>query len=336
MSSATLARLPATDWQADLRAARLTTAQLLAALGLVAEDLPYGLDPAPDFALKVPPHYLSLITRGDPHDPLLRQVLARAEERLDTAGSTDPLHEADFTATRGIIRKYGSRALLMASGACAIHCRYCFRRHSDYGAAVLPPGDLGLALAAISADPQIREVILSGGDPLTLSDERLGSLIAALATLPQLEGIRLHTRTLTSVPARVTPGLLAILADCSKPVVIVVHTNHAQELDATVADALARLRTTGATLLNQSVLLRGVNDSAEVAEAHARRLFACGVLPYYMHLFDPVAGAAHFDVPLAEARALEDTLRARLPGYLVPRFVREVPGEASKTPAAKL
>ena len=337
MPLATLASLPATDWQADIRAARLTTAQLLDAVGITPETLPYSLDLTPDFALKVPPHYLSLITRGDPHDPLLRQVLARAEERLDIAGtSTDPLHEADFTPTRGIIRKYGSRALLMASGACAIHCRYCFRRHSDYGAAVLPPGDLGLALAAITADPRIREVILSGGDPLTLSDDRLGALIAALATLPQLEGIRLHTRTLTTVPARVTPGLLALLAECPKPVVIVVHTNHAQELDATVAAALHQLRSTGATLLNQSVLLRGVNDSADVAEAHARRLFACGVLPYYMHLFDPVAGAAHFDVPLAEARAIEDALRTRLPGYLVPRFVREVPGEASKTPAWQL
>jgi EF-P beta-lysylation protein EpmB len=336
MPSATLARLPAADWQADLRAARLTTAQLLAALGLVAEDLPYGLDTAPDFALKVPPHYLSLITPGDPHDPLLRQVLARAEERLEPAGSTDPLEEARFTPTRGLIRKYGSRALLMASGACAIHCRYCFRRHSDYGSAVLPPGDLGLMLAAITADPAIREIILSGGDPLTLSDDRLGSLIAALATLPQLEAIRLHTRTLTTVPARVTPALLALLAACAKPIVIVVHTNHAAEIDATVAAALARLRATGATLLNQSVLLRGVNDSAEVLEAHARRLFASGVLPYYLHLFDPVAGAAHFDVPLAEARALEDALRARLPGYLVPRLVREVPGETSKTPAARL
>jgi EF-P beta-lysylation protein EpmB len=336
MSLATLASPPATDWQADLRAARLTMAQLLDAVGITPEALPYGLDLAPDFALKVPPHYLSLITRGDPHDPLLRQVLARAEERLDASGSTDPLHEAEFTPARGIIRKYGSRALLMASGACAIHCRYCFRRHSDYGAAVLPPGDLGAALAAITADPAIREVILSGGDPLTLSDDRLGALIAALGTLPQLDGIRLHTRTLTTVPTRVTPGLLAILADCPKPVVIVVHTNHAQELDVTVAAALAQLRATGAILLNQSVLLRGVNDSANVAEAHARQLFACGVLPYYMHLFDPVAGAAHFDVPLAEARAIEAALRARLPGYLVPRFVREVPGEASKTPASQL
>jgi EF-P beta-lysylation protein EpmB len=325
--------MSANDWQAELRAARLTTAELLAAVGLSAEDLPYGLDTTPDFALKVPPHYLSLITRGDAHDPLLRQVLARAEERLDRSGSTDPLEEADFTPARGTLRKYTSRALLLAAGSCAIHCRYCFRRHTDYGASILPHGDIGMALAAVTADPQIREVILSGGDPLTLSDERLSALVTALATLPQLESIRLHTRTLTAVPARVTPALLSLLANCAKPVVIVLHTNHAQELDNTVATALARLRATGATLLNQSVLLRGVNDNADVAIAHARRLFACGVLPYYMHLFDAVSGAMHFDVPLPEAMQIEAQMRAALPGYLVPRFVREVPGQASKTPA---
>jgi EF-P beta-lysylation protein EpmB len=341
-SAATLTRLPTpslatADWQAETRAARLTAADLLAAVGLSAADLPYGLDLAPDFALKVPPHFLSLIRRGDPRDPLLLQVLARADERLDTPGSsTDPLEEADFTAGRGILRKYGSRALLLASGACAIHCRYCFRRHTDYGRAILPPGDLASALAAITADPQITEVILSGGDPLTLSDDRLGAIIAALATLPQLASIRLHTRTLTAVPARVTPALTAMLATCGKPVVIVLHTNHANELDESVAAALADLRSAGVTLLNQSVLLRGVNDSLSAASDHANRLFACGVLPYYTHLMDPVAGAAHFDVPLAEALALEDALRATLPGYLVPRFVREVPGGNAKTPIWQL
>jgi EF-P beta-lysylation protein EpmB len=340
--TAALIRLPTPmnsngDWQAETRAARLSAADLLAAVGLTTADLPYGLDLAPDFALKVPPHFLSLIGRGDPRDPLLLQILARADERLDTPGtSTDPLEEAQFTPARGILRKYGSRALLLASGACAIHCRYCFRRHSDYGSAILPPGDLGLALAAITADPQITEVILSGGDPLTLSDDRLAAIIAALATLPQLASIRLHTRTLTAVPARVTPALTAMFARCGKPIVIVLHTNHAQELDDTVAAALTQLRGAGVTLLNQSVLLRGVNDSPAALIAHANRLFACGVLPYYMHLMDPVAGAAHFDVPLAEALALETAMRASLPGYLVPRFVREVPGKASKTPIWQL
>jgi EF-P beta-lysylation protein EpmB len=335
--TATLTRLPTADWQSETRAARISAADLVTAVGLTAADLPYGLDVAPDFALKVPPHFLSLIRRGDPQDPLLLQVLARADERLDTPGSSsDPLDEAQFTPARGILRKYGSRALLLASGACAIHCRYCFRRHTDYGASILPPGDLASALAAIAADPQITEVILSGGDPLTLSDDRLAAIIAALATLPQLLCIRLHTRTLTAVPSRVTPALTAMLAHCAKPVVIVLHTNHAQELDTTVAAALAQLRSAGVTLLNQSVLLRHVNDTPAALIAHANRLFACGVLPYYLHLMDPVAGAAHFDVPLAEALALEAQMRAALPGYLVPRFVREVPGGTAKTPIWQL
>ncbi|KPF62339.1 EF-P beta-lysylation protein EpmB, partial [alpha proteobacterium AAP81b] len=172
--------------------------------------------------------------------------------------------------------------------------------------------------------------------PLMLSDDRLAALLAALGALPQLATIRLHSRTLTAVPARVTEALVAMLAASPVPVVIVTHSNHAQELDAIVAGALARLRGAGVTLLNQAVLLRGVNESATALAAHCRRLFACGVLPYYVHLLDPVAGAGHFDVPLAEALAIEAALRAELPGYLVPRFVREVPGAAAKTPIWQL
>jgi EF-P beta-lysylation protein EpmB len=314
----------------------MPVAALLASLGLDAATLPYAVAETP-FPVRVPPHFRSLIARGDPHDPLLRQVLARADELADVPGtSKDPLEEAGFGAGRGILRKYGSRALLLVAGSCAIHCRYCFRRHSDYGETTLPAAGIDAALAGLAADPAISEVILSGGDPLTLSDARLAPLLAALAAMPQLEAIRIHTRTLTTVPARVTPALLAMLAAVPKPVVIVVHTNHANELDPVVAAALAKLRDAGIHLLNQSVLLRGVNDSLAAASAHARRLFACGVLPYYMHLLDPVAGAAHFDVGHAEALALEDAMRASLPGYLVPRFVREVPGGLSKTPAWQL
>jgi EF-P beta-lysylation protein EpmB len=327
------AALPAA-WQNDYRAARITTAELLKAVGLTAADLPYAIIETPDFPLKVPPHTLSLIRRHDPFDPILLQILARSHENTpDSTRKTDALDEENYSNAPGILQKYRSRALILASGACAIHCRYCFRRHTDYGEMALPAGGHATAIAEIAADPAIEEVILSGGDPLSLTDSRLAALLNGLAAIPHITTIRLHSRTATTVPARVTPALVGLLANMAKSIVLVTHSNHAQELDDTVAKALAPLRHAGVTLLNQSVLLAGINDTATVIATHARRLFACGVLPYYMHLGDPVVGTGHFDVPLATALALEAELRDTLPGYLVPRFVREVPGKQSKTPA---
>ncbi|WP_310496406.1 KamA family radical SAM protein [Sandarakinorhabdus sp.] len=324
----------APSWQNDIRAARLPLKALLDRLGLDAAMLPYGVIADPAFAMMVPPHTLSLIRPGDARDPLLLQVLARADEQVPgkRITSRDPLAEAGFTAGQGILRKYGSRALLLVSGACAIHCRYCFRRHYDYGASIIPQSGLDAALATLAADPAITEVILSGGDPLTLSDTRLSAVLAALAAMRQVRIIRIHTRTLTVVPARVTPALLAMLAGLGKPVVIVTHTNHARELDAVVQAALLSVRGAGVQLLNQAVLLAGINDDTGVLAAHGRRLLECGVLPYYLHMPDPVEGASHFDVPLARAREIESELRADLPGYLVPRFVAEIPGAPSKVP----
>lgn len=327
----------AAAWQEEARAARIGTADLLARLGLTPRDFPAGVIADPDFPLLVPPHFLAQIRPGDPADPLLLQVLARGEEASPQPGRlTDPLEEADYRAAPGLLRKYRSRALLIASGACAIHCRYCFRRHSDYGATMLTRAREAEALAAIAADPAIDEVILSGGDPLSLTDARLAALVAAIAAIPHITTLRLHSRTLVAIPARVSDALLQLLAQTRLQVVIVLHSNHAQELSAEVAAAMARLCAAGVTLLNQSVLLAGVNDAAATIAAHARRLFACGVLPYYMHLTDPVAGAAHFDVDEARARVIEAELRGLLPGYLVPRFVREVPGRDAKTPLAAL
>jgi EF-P beta-lysylation protein EpmB len=330
--------VPATaDWQAQQRAARISTAALLTRLGLSPTDFPAGVVSAPHFPLSVPPHFLSLIRPGDPRDPLLLQVLARGEEELPQPGRlTDPLDEAGFREAPGLLRKYRSRALLIASGACAIHCRYCFRRHYDYGDAMLTRPREAAALAALAADPAIDEVILSGGDPLSLPDARLADLVMALEAIPHLATLRLHSRTLTTIPDRVTDALLALLAGSRLNVVIVLHSNHPREISEAVAAGLARLRQAGVTLLNQSVLLAGVNDDSATLAAHSRRLFATGVLPYYVHLTDPVAGAAHFDVNEGRARAIEAELRGLLPGYLVPRFVREVPGRDSKTPLAAL
>lgn len=324
---------PAEDWQALARAARISTADLLAYVGLTAADFAEGVIAQPDFPMSVPPHYLSLIRRGDPADPLLLQVLARGEEALPQPGRlTDPLEEADYRAVPGVLRKYRSRALLIASGTCAIHCRYCFRRHYDYGAAMLTRSGEAEALAVIAGDSAIDEVILSGGDPLSLSDARLSALVVAIAAIPHVTTLRLHSRTVLAIPDRVTPALVALLAGTRLTVVIVTHSNHEREISADVAAALGRLRAAGVTLLNQSVLLAQVNDDAATIAAHCRRLFAAGVLPYYLHLTDPVDGAAHFDVDEARARELETELRAMLPGYLVPRLVREVPGRDSKTP----
>jgi EF-P beta-lysylation protein EpmB len=324
-------------WQAQQRAARISTADLLAGLGLSPADFPHGVIGAPDFPLSVPPHFRSLIRPGDPADPLLLQVLARGEEMLPQPGRlVDPLQEADYRAAPGLLRKYRSRALLIVSGACAIHCRYCFRRHYDYGATMLTRARQDEALAAIAADPAIDEVILSGGDPLSLPDDRLAALAAALAAIPHLGTLRIHSRTLTSIPDRATDALVELLAGTRLKPVIVAHSNHPNEICDTVAAAMAKLRQAGVLLLNQSVLLAGVNDSAGTLAAHSRRLFAAGVLPYYVHLTDPVDGAAHFDVDEARARAIEAELRGLLPGYLVPRFVREVPGRDSKTPLSAL
>lgn len=334
-SPAPAARLP--EWQVEAGAARIATGELLARLGLSAANFPAGVVADPAFPVLVPPHFLAQMRHGDPADPLLLQVLARGQEEEAQPGRlTDPLEEADYRAAPGLLRKYRSRALLIASGACAIHCRYCFRRHNDYGATMLTRTREAEALAAIAADPAIDEVILSGGDPLNLPDARLAALIADIAAIPHIATLRLHSRTLVAIPARVTDALLHGLATTRMQVVIVLHSNHANELSAEVAAAMARLRDAGATLLNQSVLLAGVNDAAATIAAHCRRLFACGVLPYYMHLTDPVAGAAHFDVDENRARQIEAELRAMLPGYLVPRFVREVPGREAKTPLADL
>nr|WP_315475216.1 EF-P beta-lysylation protein EpmB [uncultured Sandarakinorhabdus sp.] len=328
---------PAEDWQAQARAARLTTAELLVRVGLTAADFPAGVVADPDFPLSVPPHYLSLIRRGDPADPLLLQVLARGEEALPQPGRlTDPLAEADYRAAPGVLRKYRSRALLIASGACAIHCRYCFRRHTDYGSVMLTRSGEAEALALIAGDPAIDEVILSGGDPLSLTDARLAALVSAIAAIPHVTTLRLHSRTVLAIPDRVTPALVDLLAGTRLNVVIVTHSNHEREISGDVSAALGRLRAAGVILLNQSVLLAQVNDDAATIAAHCRRLFAAGVLPYYLHLTDPVDGAAHFDVDEARARVIEIELRAALPGYLVPRIVREVPGEAGKTPLRAL
>lgn len=330
----TLGRHPACPptWQQELAEAITRPEALALALGLDP-----GLFPAADragelFGLRVPLSFVRRMRPGDPGDPLLRQVMPLAAELLDQPGfGADPLAERDALKAPGLLQKYAGRALLIATGACAIHCRYCFRREFPYSEQI-GTGPLGEALEAIGADSSVAEVILSGGDPLSLTDARLRAVTDRLRKIAHLRRLRVHTRLPVVLPSRVDAGLLQWLRELPWPVAVVLHSNHGNEIDDSVRAACARLRAAGATLLNQSVLLRGVNDSVEALSDLSQRLFAAGVVPYYLHLLDRVRGAAHFEVPEPAAQRLMGELAATLSGYLVPRLVREVPGGPAKIP----
>lgn len=285
------------------------------------------------FEVRVPEAYLSRIRPGDPTDPLLRQVLPLGEETLEVPGYlADPLQEAEHTPAKGLIHKYAGRVLLIASPSCAINCRYCFRRHFPYGENAPSRAQWEASLDTLRGDASIREAILSGGDPLAASDRQLAWLVERLDAIPHLKRLRIHSRLPVVIPERVDDALLGWLSATRLQKVLVLHINHANEIDEAVIAACARLKQAGVTLLNQSVLLRGVNDSVAALAALSERLFEAGILPYYLHVLDPVAGAAHFDIPDDQARELVAGLRQVLPGFLMPTLAREVPGEASKTP----
>lgn len=322
-----------TRWQTELAEAVRNPGELLALLELESRWLEPARRAAAAFPLRVPRPFLARIRKGDPADPLLRQVLPLGEELADAPGYTrDPVGDLPSVAAKGLLHKYQGRVLLITTGACGVHCRYCFRRHFPYSEENARSGEWKEALDYIAADASVDEVILSGGDPLALSDERLAGLERALSAIPHIKRLRIHTRQPVVLPSRVDASLLGWLAGSKLQKVVVLHVNHANEIDDAVREACARLRSAGVTLLNQTVLLRGVNDSADVLEALSEALFSAQVLPYYLNLLDPVAGSAHFDVPESEALRLMGELRARLPGYLVPKLVREVPGAPSKMP----
>ena len=318
-------------WQAAWRASVRDPRELLRLLGLEAEA-----DAVPEaalaaFALRVPRGFIARMRPGDRHDPLLRQVLPLADELRSVPGfSLDAVGDAAAKAARGVIHKYEGRALLVATGSCAVNCRYCFRRHFPYAEETAASGGWAGAVAAIAADPGITEVILSGGDPLSLATGKLAELTTRLAEVPHVRRLRIHSRLPVVLPERVDEELLDWMRALPWPVAMVVHANHANEFDATVDAAMAALRDAGATLLNQAVLLAGVNDSVDALADLCERGFEAGVLPYYLHQLDRVAGTAHFEVDDGRARAMHAALVARLPGYLVPRLVREVAGDTSK------
>ncbi|MBA3684328.1 MAG: EF-P beta-lysylation protein EpmB [Planctomycetes bacterium] len=323
----------APTWRRQLAGAIRDPGELVRLLGLPEDLLPGARAAAKLFPLLVPRGFAALMRRGDPGDPLLRQVLPLDREADEPPGYiADPLRESSCSPVPGLLRKYAGRALLVVTGACAIHCRYCFRRHFPYGDIPGGRSRWEAALAHVAADPSINELILSGGDPLTLPDGQLAELAEAFAAIPHLRRLRIHSRLPVVLPARVDDALISWFARGRLAPVLVIHANHANELGDEAAAACARLRSAGVTLLNQSVLLAGVNDDAEVLAQLSERLFALGVLPYYLHALDRVRGAAHFAVADARALAIAGALAQHLPGYLVPRLVREEPGATGKTP----
>ncbi len=323
-------------WQQVMADAITDPRELLTLLGLGSELLPQALAATRDFPLRVPRGFVARMRHGDPRDPLLLQVLPAGAELLSPAGyGTDPVGDLASRQVPGLLQKYAGRSLLIATGACAIHCRYCFRRHFPYEEESASSHAWQGALDHLAADSTVQEVILSGGDPLSLSDRRLTQLTDALQTIPHIRRLRIHTRQPVVLPERVDTGLLEWLGRVQLQKVVVLHVNHAQEIDAAVAQACRDLAGTGTTLLNQSVLLAGINDTVEALASLSEALIGAGVLPYYLHVLDRVCGASHFDVEESVACALVAELVERMPGYLVPRLVRETPGMPSKTPVTK-
>lgn len=321
-----------TAWQRELRQAIHNPLQLLELLKLSDSELAQKIVITKQhFGLRVPRGYIARMRKADPDDPLLLQVLPRVEEQEQLQGfSLDPVSDCIAEKIPGLLHKYHGRVLLMTTGACAIHCRYCFRQHYDYGTCPAIPNQA--ALDYIRADASIREVILSGGDPLVLIDSRLAELVHHLANISHIQRLRLHTRLPIILPERVNDELLTWLTGTRLQAVMVVHANHANEIDDEIKQALQKLVHAGVSVLNQSVLLRGINDNARELIALSEALFDSHVLPYYLHVLDRVQGAAHFEVPEKRAIQLLAQMQAALPGYLVPKLVREVAGMGYKQP----
>jgi EF-P beta-lysylation protein EpmB len=320
------------DWQDSLKRAITDPKTLLNRLSLPDELLEDAQAANGLFPLRVPLEFVNRMEPGNPDDPLLKQVLPIQDEFTEIPGFTkDPLHELEARPTAGVVHKYKDRALLILSGACAVNCRYCFRRHFPYADNQLSGEHWQRALAYLKEHSELREVIFSGGDPLVTSDNRFSKMVSDLEAIPHLERLRIHTRLPVVIPSRVTEQLNDTLYRSRFDCVVVLHINHANEIDGSLSDAVAKLKQSGSTILNQAVLLKGVNDNAREQVRLSRALFRAGILPYYLFLFDPVAGASHFDIPVEQGKTIFAQMQKELPGYLVPRLAKEISGKTSKT-----
>ncbi|WP_312951982.1 EF-P beta-lysylation protein EpmB [Superficieibacter sp.] len=321
------------DWLTQLADVITDPSELLRLLNVDADAaLLAGIDAKRLFALRVPRAFAARMEKGNPHDPLLRQVVTTPDEFIVTPGfSTDPLDE-QHSVVPGLLHKYQNRALLLVKGGCAVNCRYCFRRHFPYADNQGNKRNWQNALDYIAAHPELDEIIFSGGDPLMAKDHELDWLLAGLEAIPHIKRLRIHSRLPVVIPARITDTLAARFASSPLQILLVNHINHAREIDAAFRHAMTKLRQAGVTLLNQSVLLRGVNDNAKTLAALSNALFDAGVMPYYLHVLDKVQGAAHFMVSDDEARTIMRELLTLISGYMVPKLAREIGGEPSKTP----
>lgn len=324
------------NWQQALKNVITNPHDLIKCLELDINLLPAAERAAKLFPLRVPKGFVARMQKGNINDPLLKQVLPLDAELNEVPGfSLDPLQESTYNPISGLIHKYQNRVLLTVTGACAINCRYCFRRHFPYNEN--NPGSSGWekALTYIESDTSIKEVILSGGDPLLATDKALKNLIDKIASIPHIKILRIHSRLPIVLPERITDNLITYLTSTRLKVVMVLHCNHANEIDDTVFSVVELMRAAKITTLNQAVLLKGVNDSVTALVNLSEALFEIGILPYYLHLLDKVQGAAHFEVEEGKAKVIYQTLATYLPGYLVPKFVYEQPGALSKLPFDK-
>lgn len=322
------------DWLQQLADVITEPAELLEYLALSdSPEWQKGHDARRLFALRVPYAFARRMKKGDPNDPLLLQVMTSASEFIATPGySTDPLEEQDDAiAVPGLLHKYINRALLLVKGGCAVNCRYCFRRHFPYQENQGNKANWRHALDYIRQQPELDEIIFSGGDPLMAKDHELAWLLDEIETIPHIKRLRIHSRLPVVIPARITEALIQRFSQSRLQILLVTHINHANEIDPELCDAMTRLKRANVTLLNQGVLLRGVNDNADTLAKLSNALFDAGIMPYYLHVLDRVQGAAHFMVPDDEARLIMRELMTKVSGYMVPKLTREIGGEPSKT-----
>jgi EF-P beta-lysylation protein EpmB len=320
------------DWKSELSNCISSIDQLLQLLGLSSKDLNASQLASQGFSIKVPLHYAELMEYGNPEDPLLKQVLPiEAELNQDPSFSVDPVNESEYNPVPGIVHKYRNRVLMIISPNCAINCRYCFRRHFPYQENRQSKQQWLQALDYLKDRPEINEVIYSGGDPLAANDNFLSWLTQQIETIKHIKRLRIHSRLPVVIPSRIDTQLLTWLSSSQLKPTMVLHINHANEIDVKLCQSVEKLKTAGITVLNQSVLLKGVNDSSQALINLSEKLFDAGIMPYYLHLLDPVQGASHFDIPVDKALKIFSHMQAELPGFLLPKLVQERAGEAGKS-----